>query len=62
MDQLWALAAWHEQLSSAQLSSPNTLLLTSPPPFLPPQQSRWLLPVLFAHWVLVLLASIIGLR
>lgn len=25
-------------------------------------QSRWLLPFLFAHWLLVLLAAILGLR
>jgi hypothetical protein len=38
-----------------------------PPPHTHPHphtraQSRWLLPVLFAHWMLVLLAAIIGLR
>lgn len=36
-----------------------------PRPGLPPApslQSRWLLPFLFTHWLLVLIAAIVGLR
>ena len=50
------------QLPGLSNSHTHLLLTKLPLRFLPPQQSRWLLPVLFAHWVLVLLTSIIGLR
>lgn len=41
------------------VGSSATPHLPAPPLLL---QSRWLLPFLFAHWLLVLMASIVGLR